>query len=284
MKARYAIKRNNLATLVILLAIVAGIAAEFLALLSSRANSTYAITALYDVMIMTEVAVAVLIIIYALSFFARGNIAMIVFDVLRLAAVALLCVCLFIVLDERATLMGYVWFSDLESGNANSVNALNYGVASAACYAFTIIVLAVSGAVEFINAKKLKRTREEIIADIEVLIGGIAEKINFYTAVPENMTKTVKFNLELSDDSTMMSNPTVMLFPSSENPSLTLIITLKDGSQHTLNQNLNTPLSANTRLTLNIVLGEIHSGGDAGNFTIEDWNETTETIEFPIID
>lgn len=122
------------------------------------------------------------------------------------------------------------------------------------------------------------------IADIEVLIGGIAEKINFYTAVPENMTKTVKFNLELSDDSTMMSNPTVMLFPSSENPSLTLIITLKDGSQHTLNQNLNTPLSANTRLTLNIVLGEIHSGGDAGNFTIEDWNESTETIEFPIID
>ena len=90
MKARYAIKRNNLATLVILLAIVAGIAAEFLALLSSRANSTYAITALYDVMIMTEVAVAVLIIIYALSFFARGNIDMIVFDVLRLAAVALL--------------------------------------------------------------------------------------------------------------------------------------------------------------------------------------------------
>lgn len=175
MKARYAIKRNNLATLVILLAIVAGIAAEFLALLSSRANSTYAITALYDVMIMTEVAVAVLIIIYALSFFARGNIAMIVFDVLRLAAVALLCVCLFIVLDERATLMGYVWFSDLESGNANSVNALNYGVASAACYAFTIIVLAVSGAVEFINAKKLKRTREEIITDIEVLNKELAE-------------------------------------------------------------------------------------------------------------
>ncbi|HJB84424.1 MAG TPA: FimB/Mfa2 family fimbrial subunit [Candidatus Alistipes merdigallinarum] len=122
------------------------------------------------------------------------------------------------------------------------------------------------------------------ISDIEVLIGGIAEKINFYTAVPENMTKTVKFNLELSDDSTMMSNPTVMLFPSSENPSLTLIITLKDGSQHTLNQNLNTPLSANTRLTLNVVLGEIHTGGDAGNFTIEDWNESTETIEFPIID
>lgn len=122
------------------------------------------------------------------------------------------------------------------------------------------------------------------ISDIEVLIGGIAEKINFYTAVPENMTKTVKFNLELSGDSTMMSNPTVMLFPSSENPSLTLIITLKDGSQHTLNQNLNTPLSANTRLTLNVVLGEIHTGGDAGNFTIEDWNESTETIEFPIID
>ena len=60
--------------------------------------------------------------------------------------------------------------------------------------------------------------------------------------------------------------------------------TAQDGSQHILNQNLNTPLSANTRLTLNIVLGEIHTGSDAGNFTIEDWNESTETIEFPIID
>ena len=122
------------------------------------------------------------------------------------------------------------------------------------------------------------------ITGIEVLIGGIAEKIDFYTGAPENMTKTVKFDLELSDDSTMMSNPTVMLFPSSENPTLTLVITLQDGSQHILNQNPNTPLSANTRLTLNIVLGEIHTGSDAGNFTIEDWNESTETIEFPIID
>ncbi len=175
MKSAYAIKRNDFVTPVILLAVVGGIAAELLALFSSRANSTYAITSLYDVMIMTEVAVAVLVIIYIGSFFFKGNIAMIAFDVLRLAAVALLCVCLYLVLEERATLMGYVWFSDLESGNANSVNALNYGVASAACYAFTIIVLAVSGAVEFINAKKLKRTREEIIADIEVLNKELAE-------------------------------------------------------------------------------------------------------------
>lgn len=175
MKSAYAIKRNNLATLVILLAVVGGIAAELLALFSSRANSTYAITSLYDVMIMTEVAVAVLVIIYIGSFFFKGNIAMIAFDVLRLAAVALLCVCFYLVLEERATLMGYVWFSDLESGNANSVNALNYGVGSAVCYAVTIIILAATGAVEFINARKQKRSREEILADIDKLKKELAE-------------------------------------------------------------------------------------------------------------
>ena len=169
MKSAYAIKRNNLATLVILLAVVGGIAAELLALFSSRANSTYAITSLYDVMIMTEVAVAVLVIIYIGSFFFKGNIAMIAFDVLRLAAVALLCVCLYLVLEERATLMGYVWFSDLESGNANSVSALNLGVASAALYVGSVILLAVTGAVEFISAKKVKRTREVVQAEIDEL-------------------------------------------------------------------------------------------------------------------
>ncbi len=122
------------------------------------------------------------------------------------------------------------------------------------------------------------------IKGIEVHIGGIAEKVNFYTGLPENMTKTVKFDLELSEDSTTMSNATVMLFPSAENPLLELIITLQDGSEHFLSQNLNMALTANTRLTLNIALGEIHTGGGAGDFSIEDWNETSETIEFPIID
>lgn len=121
------------------------------------------------------------------------------------------------------------------------------------------------------------------IAKVEVRIGGIAEKINYYTAQPENMTKTVKFELVRSDDETQMTNGTVMLFPSGKNPLLELYITLKDGTVHKLSKNINTTLTADTRLTLNIVIGDIFIGGESGDFTIESWKEASETIEFPIV-
>lgn len=53
---------------------------------------------------------------------------------------------------------------------------------------------------------------------------------------------------------------------------------------HTLSKSLTSTLSPNTRLTLNIVVGKILPGGDPGNFTIESWNEESETIEFPVVD
>ena len=53
-----------------------------------------------------------------------------------------------------------------------------------------------------------------------ILIGGIAEKINLYTAEPENKTKTVKFDLVRSVDNTEMSNAMVMVFPSAPTPCL----------------------------------------------------------------
>jgi hypothetical protein len=67
---------------------------------------------------------------------------------------------------------------------------------------------------------------------------------------------------------------------------LTLLITLKDGSVHTLSKNLESTLVANTRLTVNIVIGDIFAGGggSSGNFTIDNWNESSETIEFPVVD
>ena len=95
------------------------------------------------------------------------------------------------------------------------------------------------------------------ITSVNVHIGNIAEEErNFYTAEAENMTKTVKFELSRSEDATIMSNPTVMLFPSAPNPLLELFITLADGSVHTLSKALTSTLSPNTRLTLNIVVGQ----------------------------
>jgi hypothetical protein len=80
-----------------------------------------------------------------------------------------------------------------------------------------------------------------------------------------------------------MSNATVMLFPSGPDPEFELRIQLKDGSIHTLSQKLNTRLTANSRLTLNLVIGDLLINESTGDFTVEDWNETSETIEFPIV-
>ena len=122
------------------------------------------------------------------------------------------------------------------------------------------------------------------ISKMEVRINGIAEKLNFYTAEPENKTKTVKFELKRSADNKQMTTGTVMLFPSTENPLLELFITLSDGSTHSVSKNLSSTLSANNRLTLNIIVGDIFGGGsESGYFTVQNWIESTEIIEFPVI-
>lgn len=142
---------------------------------------------------------------------------------------------------------------------------------------------AVSG-IKVIVRQKDNNVFSSSITGMEVHIGNIAEQINVYTAQPDNMTKTVRFELTQSEDGTEMSNATVMVFPSAATPLFELYITLKDGSIHKLSRNLESTLTANTRLTLNIVIGDIHSGGSEGDFSIENWNEASETIEFPMVD
>lgn len=121
------------------------------------------------------------------------------------------------------------------------------------------------------------------VAGMTVRVSGIAERLNFYTAQPSGEAKTVKFDLAASADRSEMTNATVMLFPSVEQPKVMLDITLKDGSVHTVEKELTSTFTANTKLTLNIVVGEIYPGGNTGDFTIENWFETSETIEFPVI-
>lgn len=121
------------------------------------------------------------------------------------------------------------------------------------------------------------------IASMRVHIGGIAEKINVYSAALVNQTKTVAFPLILSADGTQMSNATVMLFPSAIKPLFQLIITLKNGTVKTFQQTLNAPLKANSKLTLTLTLGEIFSEEDPGNFTIDNWQEESETIDVPVL-
>lgn len=168
-KNNYQIKKNKYFDLLIFIPAILCVVAEYLAVVSSYANETYAITALYAVMVMSEIALALLIAVFFIGLYFKGQIVMLILDAVRIVAVVLLCVCFFIVLDERATLMGYVWFSDLESGNANSVNALNYGVGSAVVYAIAALATAATGAVEFVFAKRIPRTREMVQGEIAEL-------------------------------------------------------------------------------------------------------------------
>ena len=162
------IKRNQYLSLLLLLPIASAFIGECLAILSSYSNSSYAIEPLQQVMVLSEIAAALLIVMFIAGFYCTGRPAMYVLDALRIAAVVLLCVCLYLVLSQRATLMGYVWFSDLESGNIQSVKALNFGVASAAVYAVSILLCAATGVIEVVASKKA-RSREGIQAQIAAL-------------------------------------------------------------------------------------------------------------------
>lgn len=124
---------------------------------------------------------------------------------------------------------------------------------------------------------------DQSIASTRILVGSIANQMNYYTSVPSDFTKTVAFPLSMSADSlTMSANSTVMMFPSGNSPLLSILITLKNGQVKKFQKPLDNTLSAGNRLTLNIKLGDLYSeGGASDGFEVEDWTESTETIDFP---
>lgn len=121
------------------------------------------------------------------------------------------------------------------------------------------------------------------IASARILIGNIATRLNYYTAEPSEFTKTVAFPLTMSSDSLSMSaNSTVMVFPSSDNPPLTILLTLKNGLVKHFSKPLASALTAGNRLKLNITLGDLYSEETSSDgFEVQDWTESTETIDFP---
>lgn len=122
------------------------------------------------------------------------------------------------------------------------------------------------------------------VDNIKVQIGGIAEKLDLYTATPINQTKTVQFSLSPSADGTKMTVPTVMLFPSTPSPLLRILITLKNGAVKTYQRNLSSPLTANTKLALTLTLNEIFSEETtSGVFEVSNWNEVYDNIDLPPI-
>ncbi len=116
-----------------------------------------------------------------------------------------------------------------------------------------------------------------------VRVTNISEQLNAYTGRPQGNPRTVSFPLVRSVDGTQMSNATVMLFPSIGKPEFQLTIMLKNGTLKTFKQTLDSPLTANTKLTLTLTLGDIFSEESSGSFTIDNWNESSQTIDIPIL-
>lgn len=121
------------------------------------------------------------------------------------------------------------------------------------------------------------------IDSMVVRVTNISEQLNAYTGNPQGNPRTVSFPLVRSVDGTQMSNATVMLFPSIGKPEFQLTIMLKNGTLKTFKQTLDSPLTANTKLTLTLTLGDIFSEESSGNFTIDNWNETSQIIDIPIL-
>lgn len=121
------------------------------------------------------------------------------------------------------------------------------------------------------------------IASARILIGNIATRLNYYTAEPSEFTKTVAFPLTMSSDSLSMStNSTVMVFPSSDNPPLTILLTLKNGQVKHFRKSLANALTAGNRLNLTITLGNLYSEETSSDgFEVVDWTESSETIDLP---
>lgn len=122
------------------------------------------------------------------------------------------------------------------------------------------------------------------ISDIKIHVTQIAEKLNFYSGRPEGNPCTVSFPLVRSADNSEMSNGTVMMFPSFGTPELQVFITLQNGETKTFRQQLKAPLEANNKLTLTISIDDILETEGSGSFTVDEWNETSEDINVPVLE
>lgn len=121
------------------------------------------------------------------------------------------------------------------------------------------------------------------VTSARVLVGSIANRLNYYTAEPADFSKTVAFSLTKSADSLSLSaNSTVMLFPSGPSPQLTIILYLKNGQEKYYRKTLSAPLVAGNRLALEVMLGDLLvEEGPSTDFEVKSWKETSEIIKFP---
>lgn len=118
------------------------------------------------------------------------------------------------------------------------------------------------------------------IASIDVRIGNISEMLDFVTGEPKNPTQTVRLPITVADKNPDAVNPIAPVFPSTPNPPLKIVLTLKDGTIRTFRTVPNNELKANTKLTVTINMDEIlDSETTAGGFEVNKREEKSETMK-----
>lgn len=118
------------------------------------------------------------------------------------------------------------------------------------------------------------------IANITATIEPVASRLNFYTAEPEDISKAVQFDLNIGSDHASATNPMALVFPSGPDPVLTVTLTLHNGQTKTSRMTLENTLDANTKLTVEVNMGEIYSSETGGSgFEVDHWNEKVEKID-----
>lgn len=75
-------------------------------------------------------------------------------------------------------------------------------------------------------------------------------------------------------------SPMPVRLPVGDSPLLTIRLTLEDGLVKTYSKPLSAPLAAGNRMTLNITLGKLIVEGGSDSFDVENWTESSETIDF----
>ncbi len=98
----------------------------------------------FDITLIT-ICCACAVVLDAVCIFLADKLPGIVIDLAIVAAAVLTGVALCAVIQGRVLLMGYIYFSDLESSNRIAVSAMNLSIAAAVCYLLALIV-------NFVNA------------------------------------------------------------------------------------------------------------------------------------
>lgn len=107
-----------------------------------NSNGAYFEDTSSTVVILSFLAIAFCIILPVLGVFAGDKNYL---SVLYILSVIFLTYALMQIVNARSTLMGYLWFSELESGNPVAVAAMNQAVASWIFYGLAIISCIAAG-------------------------------------------------------------------------------------------------------------------------------------------